>query len=319
MLFWRKRGLLAVSNFRPCSRLVFALRCLSDRHAGRKSRAAPQGNSIFMSATVSVRALLAAALLVTAAVPAGAVQLSPHRATYALSLDGSKPAKRVNAARGEITYELRGNPCAGYSVQLSQSTDLDTEGGRLNSAVKTATWEDGEANAYRFRVTNTINGEAPEEADGVAERKDGQLVVRATKPETETIQLTKGVLLPTQHILSVLAKAQQGDAILEAPVFDGSPDARKIFDTLSVIGKGTSDPKGLEGAATTADLSGRTRYPVTISYYERGARGQTPDYTISFDLYDNGVSRALKLDYGDFALRGTLTSYEALPQEACSK
>jgi len=272
-----------------------------------------------MSATMSVRALIAAALLVAAAAPAGAVQLAPHRATYALSLDGSKPAKRVNGASGEITYELRGNACDGYSVQLRQSTDLDTDGGRLNSAVTTATWEDGDGNAYRFRVTNTLNGESPEEADGVAERRDGQLVVRATKPESETIELARGVLLPTQHILRVLASAQQGDSILEAPVYDGLPDAKKVFDTLSVIGRGTSDPKGLENPAIGGDLSGRTRYPVTISYYQRGTSSQTPDYTISFDLFDNGVSRALKLDYGDFALRGTLTSYEELPQEACSK
>ena len=168
-------------------------------------------------------------------------------------------------------------------------------------------------------MLNTVNGEQPDEADGVAERKDGKLVVKATKPEAETIEIAKGVLLPTQHMLSVLKSAQQGDSVFEAPVYDGSPDARKIYDTLSVIGKGSTATEGLEKSATTGDLAGRTRYPVTISYFEKGSATQTPDYIISFDLFDNGVSRALKLDYGDFALRGTLTSYEALPQEACSK
>lgn len=275
-----------------------------------------------MSATAFLRGLTASAVLVpmlAAAAPAWAVQLSPHRATYALSLDGSTPAKRVNGARGEIVYELRGNACAGYSVQLRQSTDLETEGGRLNSSITTATWEDGDGNAFRFRVVNTVNDESPEEADGVAERRDGQLVVKATKPAEGTIRLAKGVLLPTQHVVKVLDAAGQGESLVEAPVYDGSPDAKKVFDTLTVIGKGSNDPKGLEDAATKSDLAGRMRYPVTISYYERGTDTQTPDYTISFDLFDNGVSRALKLDYGDFALRGTLTSYEALPQENCAK
>lgn len=274
-----------------------------------------------MSVAASCRASVALAFLLSAAsVPAhAAVMLEPHRATYALSLDGAKTAKRVNAARGQIVYELRGNACAGYSIQLKQSTDLETEGGQLTSAISTATWEDGEGNAYRFRVLNTVNGERPDEADGVAERKDGKLVVKATKPEAETIEIGKGVLLPTQHMLSVLTSAQQGDAVFEAPVYDGSPDARKIYDTLSVIGKGSTATEGLEQSATIGDLAGRTRYPVTISYFEKGSDTQTPDYIISFDLFDNGVSRALKLDYGDFALRGTLTSYEALPQEACSK
>ncbi len=47
---------------------------------------------------------------------------------------------------------------------------------------------------------------------------------------------------------------------------------------------------------------------------------QTPAYTISFDLYENGVSRALKLDYGDFALRGELKSLDVSPATgACQR
>lgn len=272
-----------------------------------------------MPFTRSVRFAATVALLGGSALPAAAIQLTPHRATYAISLDASTPANRVNGADGRIVYELRGNPCAGYSVQLRQNTALATEGGQVKSAVSTATWEDGEGNAYRFRVTNALNGETSEEADGVAERKDGKLVVKATKPEPDTVQLGKNILLPTQHVLRLIASAEKGEAILDASVFDGSPDAKKVYDTLSVIGRGVSDPKGLEDAATASDLAGRTRYPVTISYYERNADKQTPDYTISFDMFDNGVSRNLKLDYGEFALRGTLISYEALPKEECAK
>ncbi|QIB32324.1 cell envelope integrity EipB family protein [Ancylobacter pratisalsi] len=270
-----------------------------------------------MPVSVPFRACLASVLLLAATLPAAAVQLAPHRATYALSLDGSKVAKRVNAASGQIVYELRGNQCAGYSVLLRQNTDLDTQGGLLSSSISTATWEDGTGKAYRFRVTNKVNGDAPEQADGVAERRDGTLVVKATKPEETTVKISGSVLLPTQHVLRVLAAATSGEPILQAPVYDGSPDARKVYDTLSVIGKGITDEQGLEQAAKSGELAGRTRYPVTISYYERGGKDQTPSYVISFDLFDNGVSRALKLDYGDFALRGTLISYEPLPTEAC--
>ncbi|MDR6950912.1 hypothetical protein J2X65_000255 [Ancylobacter sp. 3268] len=270
-------------------------------------------------ATLRICAFTGVSFLALVLPASATIRLEPHRATYELSLDAAKPAKNVNAAEGTIVYELRGNACDGYSVQLRQSTSLETEGGRLSSAITTATWEDGEGNSYRFRVENTVNDDRPEEADGVAERKDGRLIVKATKPEASTIELAKGVLLPTQHMIRVLAAAEQGDAVLEAPVYDGSPDARKIYDTLSVIGRAVTGGAGLEKTASDGVLAGRERYPVVISYYERGSAEQAPDYTISFDLYDNGVSRALKLDYGDFALRGTLTSYEALPQESCSK
>ena len=53
---------------------------------------------------------------------------------------------------------------------------------------------------------------------------------------------------------------------------------------------------------------------MTISYFDRAAgekRGeQTPIYAISFEMYENGISRALRLDYGDFVIGGEMTSLE---------
>lgn len=264
---------------------------------------------------------LALACLVPAGgASAAAIVLTPHRATYALSLDGSKPSKNVDSVRGEIVYEMRGNACDGYSVKLAQETELDTEsGGRLSSALSTVTWEDGEANTYRFKIQNTINAEVRDDTDGVAERQDGKLVVNATRPSKASFSLGAGVVLPTQHVIKVLTQAAAGEPVLQVPVYDGSSDGRKVYDTLAVIGKARTGTDGLEEAAKAKALVGHTRYPVTISYFERGADTTTPDYVISFDLYDNGVSRALKLDYGDFALRGQLTSFEALPEEPCAK
>ena len=64
-----------------------------------------------------------------------------------------------------------------------------------------------------------------------------------------------------------------------------------------------------------------TRWPVTISYFDRaaGEKGgeQTPVYAITFELYENGVSRALLLDYGDFVLTGEMTSIEMKDAKPC--
>jgi hypothetical protein len=40
---------------------------------------------------------------------------------------------------------------------------------------------------------------------------------------------------------------------------------------------------------------------------------------LSFDLYENGISRALRLDYGDFVLAGEMSSLELLSQPECAK
>jgi hypothetical protein len=60
---------------------------------------------------------------------------------------------------------------------------------------------------------------------------------------------------------------------------------------------------------------------VTISYFDRAAKDkdgeQQPVYAITFELYENGVSRALLLDYGDFVLTGEMTSLELKDTKAC--
>ena len=65
----------------------------------------------------------------------------------------------------------------------------------------------------------------------------------------------------------------------------------------------------------------QTRWPVTVSYYDRGAKPdkgeQTPLYTMSFELYEDGVSRALVLDYNDFVVNGTMDKFEVGDNKPC--
>jgi len=60
---------------------------------------------------------------------------------------------------------------------------------------------------------------------------------------------------------------------------------------------------------------------VTISYFDQSVREnageQMPVYSISFELYENGVSRALVLDYGDFVLKGDMASIEMKSTKPC--
>jgi len=60
---------------------------------------------------------------------------------------------------------------------------------------------------------------------------------------------------------------------------------------------------------------------VTISYFEkvRSQKNseQTPVYAIGFELYENGISRALSLDYNDFVVTGKLSSLEIRQAKPC--
>jgi hypothetical protein len=262
---------------------------------------------------------LAAVTLTCAA--AEAVTLIPHRATYELALDPSKTSMKLDRATGRIAFELMGNACEGYSVTLRQVTGLDTGEGRLSTSdLHSVSWEDGAAKSYRFKSRNVLNDELRDQVDGTAERKaDGGFTVKLGGAKPEAIVLNGKIALPTQHLISLIAAGAAGQRIVETKVFDGAPDGRKVYDTLAVVGPAVKDEQPSEDAAKKTELTSSQRYPVTVSYFEPGVGERTPTYVLGFELYDNGVSRALRLDYGGFALRGELSSIEFLKSTPCKR
>jgi hypothetical protein len=61
------------------------------------------------------------------------------------------------------------------------------------------------------------------------------------------------------------------------------------------------------------------RWPVRISYFDRATEGgeRTPVYSIGFEMYENGISRSLSLDYGDFVVAGEMSQLELKEAKAC--
>jgi hypothetical protein len=123
----------------------------------------------------------------------------------------------------------------------------------------------------------------------------------------------------------IIVAAREGKSILEFPVYDGSESGEKLYNTLTVIGQpigpGRKPPD--DAAAKIPELAKLTRWPVTISYFEHEnpkmeqTGEQTPIYAISFELYENGISRALVLDYSDFTIKGEMTSLELKKPKPC--
>lgn len=265
--------------------------------------------------------VLAAATIFLTGAAADAAPLVPHRATYELTLDPSKTSMKLDQATGRIAFELTGNACEGYSVTLRQVTALDTGEGRLSTSdLHSVSWEDGAAKSYRFKSRNVLNDELRDEVDGTAERKaDSGFTVKLSVPKPESFALDGKIALPTEHLLMLIKAGEAGQRIVETRVFDGAPDGRKVYDTLAVVGAAVKGEEAAEEAARKPELSNAARYPVTVSYFEPGVGERTPTYVLGFELYDNGISRALRLDYGGFALRGELSTLEFLKSTPCNR
>jgi hypothetical protein len=255
---------------------------------------------------------------------AQATALAAHRAVYDLKLATTRGKRALQAVRGRILYDFSGSACEGYALQFRQVSELDSgEGKTAVSDLRATSWEEGAAKKLRFHSQNFMDDRLRETIDGQAERDGGAVAVQLSKPSEKTFDLKADVVFPTEHVFLIIAAARQGKTLLQVAVYDGSDNGEKIYDTLSVIGRpiAPGDQKPSDAIAKQTVFGTLTRWPVTISYFDRAAAEksgeQTPVYAITFELYENGVSRALMLDYGDFVLSGEMTSIEMKDSKPC--
>jgi hypothetical protein len=264
--------------------------------------------------------------LPAAAAPAAdTVYLAPHRAIYDLKLTKSRGSRGVEAVRGRILYDFSGNACDGYQLQFRQVSELDSEGKTALSDLRSTTWEDGNAKAFRFNSENLLDDKRTDAVDGHAERNATTVAINLSKPKDKNFTVPLSAVFPTQHMRRIISAAREGKSILEFPVYDGSETGEKLYNTLTVIGRqiapGSKPPD--DATAKAPELAKLTRWPVTISYFEQEsakaqqAGEQTPVYAISFEIYENGISRALVLDYADFTIKGEMTSLEMKKSKPC--
>lgn len=272
---------------------------------------------------LAVAATLAAACLPgTAFAQAKAIVMVPHRAVYDLKLASSQSRSSVVAVRGRILYDFTGSACEGYGLTFRQVSELDNgEGRNTLSDLRTTTWEDGAGKSYKFQSQNFINQRMVDDVDGSAQRSASGVTVTLTKPRGATNTLDVTVNFPTEHMAHIIAAAREGKTIVDLPVYDGSEKGEKVYSTLTVIGKEIAPDQRVptDAAAGQAGLAGLKRWPVTISYFEKGKTGgeQLPVYSLAFEMYENGISRALTLDYNDFAVSGEMTSLEIKQAKPC--
>jgi len=270
--------------------------------------------------------LLALAFATAAPATAAPVFLAPHRAVYDLKLLKTTGSRGISAVRGRILYDFTGNACEGYTLKFRQVSQIDSgEGSGVLSDLRSNTWEDEAAKKFSFNSQNLLNDLQTQSVDGNAARDGKAVMVKLAKPEETTLTLPADVVFPTDHMRRIIEAARAGKNILQFPVFDGSDNGEKLYHTLTVIGRAI-----LPGGKPPDDAGGKipalaklTRWPVTISYFDSESPSkqqtgeQTPVYAITFELYENGISRALILDYADFSLTGEMTSLELKKTTPC--
>jgi hypothetical protein len=260
-----------------------------------------------------------------AAAAAARAGFLPHQALYELSLVKSRGSASINSARGRILYNFSGSACDGYTSEFRQVSELDSGEDKVTlSDLRSTSWEDGAGKSYRFKIDTRMNDTDSSPIDGVAERIGDHITVKLKQPAAKTFTLDGSTVFPTEQIQRIIAAARGGKSVLELMVYDGSDNGEKVYNTLAVIGQPIPGDRTIASPdpSTQNDvMKSLTRWPVTVSYYDHDAKAkegeQTPVYAMSFELYENGVSRALVLDYNDFVISGAMGKFDVKDAKPC--
>ncbi len=250
-----------------------------------------------------------------------AATVAPHRAVYDLTLLRASEGASLQTASGRLAYEIDGSSCDGYTVNFRMATRYrSSEGAPTLIDTTSTTFESGDATELRHHSKEVVNGSARDNVrlrmsrPSASAEGTGEL---SSKPD-EPFSVPAGAVLPMQHQFKLIALGEAGGGRDSSVLFDGS-DGATSYRVISFVGKSRAAGSIARDAANPAarPLSGNQAWPMTISYYRLEGESETPEYQVSFDLYDNGVATGLVLDYGDFALKGTLKDLIMLDQGTC--
>jgi hypothetical protein len=252
--------------------------------------------------------------MVSIAGAAIAAELAPHRALYTLGLERSDGESGVTGASGTMAYEL-GETCDAWTVEqryrlkmgYSESPDVTIASSLESSEAKNGL-------RYRFDHNETRTGE-DEKTAGTAklDGEDKGGAIDFDSPSDKKIKLPPRVLFPTAHTALLIDKAIAGENFVSKQIFDGGAADGPVLVSAVIGAKVEPDPE----LAKKSPLLDHPGWRVRLAFFPPDQKVEKPDYEIGMVLLDNGVSRDMVIDYGDYAIRAKLDDIEKLPKPGC--
>jgi len=266
---------------------------------------------------------LALAVLLASPVVASGAPLLQHRAVYDLKLVDASERSGITGIAGRMVYEIRGSACEGYTVRFRYVTQSDTRDASQINDQQTTTFEDADGKTFSFVTKSYTDQNLEKELRGEAQRDEQGVKVHIDKPAQQDFEL-QPAQFPIQHLVDLINRARTGETFYETSIYDGSEEANKAMTTTVIVGKQTATANGDPEMKALNALAEEKFWPVDIAYFDEMTEGgeDTPEYRTSFKLYENGLTRDLAMDYGDFVIHGKLVDlavFEPDDKSTCTK
>lgn len=233
------------------------------------------------------------------------IDLGPGEDGAVAAISGTMSAKLVRA-------------CDAYLTEASLDAEITgPDGTTVPLSVVSSHRET--ADGLDFDIATSLADMVVDAASGTATRAGEAVTVAIAEPETRTVTLDGPVLFPVAMLEASIAAAKAGETFREFRTFDGTGKGQEVW-TVSVLitpaGKASDEDEAMFAAGLGyEDLD---RWRMAISYFPPGAGGeQTPAFSTSMVVYENGFAQAAVYDLGEFAMKLTLTEFQPMKPTPC--
>ncbi len=254
--------------------------------------------------------------------PAAAVDMASHRAIYAMKLHAAHRGSGITGARGQMVYSFR-NACEGWSSETSVKLQLlYAEGEQVDTDWAFASWEARDGKSYQFSTRQTRNGQLVETLKGTVERDAPEAAADAiyAEPEDNVIQLPKGTLFPTRHLIDLLNAGAAGKKIYSRTVFDGA-SLENPYRISAVVARRSplaeNEAAPLEKVMETSGLKAQPVVHFRMAFFGLRSTKEEPEFELGVDYRPDGISRFIRQDFGDFVVDLSLNKVELYDASKC--
>jgi hypothetical protein len=257
------------------------------------------------------------------ALGAAGIRLQPHLAVYDLSLHRARDRLGIVGINGRLAIEVSGSECEDWTVNFRMVSQFQSDDQTVRLLdTQSSTWEAGDGKAINVSQRHFVDSSLDSESKVTASRDTtGRTHGTVDNAKPAEFELANGTIFPVAHLQRLLDAAQKGRQTDKSSVFDGT-EGTKSYTAITFIGRLKEDSvHATELKSDGGEQLAKTRaWPTVISYYDQ-ALGENnegvPSYEVAVEMFENGVSGDMVIDYGDYSLDARLAKLELKPYGVC--
>lgn len=252
------------------------------------------------------------------------ILVTPHRAMYTLKLSGTRNGSRVSDISGRMLFSWA-DDCHAWNVQQKMQTRFFYSEGEVSDTVSDlVSREAKDGSSFNFHTRHTgdgsdkteiFRGHANLNLDGNGLGK-GEAVYSG---ESEKRINLSDALFPAHHTMQLLEHARKGEKFFSVNVFDGA-DEKGFSEVSSFISLPIESKAIIEKTSLGKEnqLLNVKAWPIRMAFFAPNSETGSPDYEMDMTLLDNGIIKAMTIDYGDYSMSADLVEVKALAPVKCS-